>query len=190
MQNLESSFRRILIIDDNQSIHDDYRKILNSENCPRESSAAMSAFFDQPPNDESVAATVPMNIQVDSAMQGQQGLEMVERAIAEGCPYSLAFVDIRMPPGWDGLKTIGEIWKVAPDLQVVICSAYSDNSFQEICEKLGKSDSLLILKKPFEAVEVYQIAIAMTEKWILSRKARLRQVDLEKLVHELSLIHI
>ena len=184
MQNLESSFRRILIIDDNQSIHDDYRKILNSENCPRESSAAMSAFFDQPPNDESVAATVPMNIQVDSAMQGQQGLEMVERAIAEGCPYSLAFVDIRMPPGWDGLKTIGEIWKVAPDLQVVICSAYSDNSFQEICEKLGKSDSLLILKKPFEAVEVYQIAIAMTEKWILSRKARLRQVDLEKLVHE------
>ena len=184
MQNLESSFRRILIIDDNQSIHDDYRKILNSENCPRESSAAMSAFFDQPPNDESVAATVPMNIQVDSAMQGQQGLEMVERAIAEGCPYSLAFVDIRMPPGWDGLKTIGEIWKVAPDLQVVICSAYSDNSFQEICEKLGKSDSLLILKKPFEAVEVYQIAVAMTEKWILSRKARLRQVDLEKLVHE------
>ena len=183
MQNIDSPNRRILIIDDNQSIHDDYRKILNSESYQRPSTVAMSAFFDEPAA-EPDSMPIPVKIELESALQGQQGLKMVEQAIADGHPYSLAFVDIRMPPGWDGLKTIGEIWKVAPDLQIVICSAYSDNSFQDVCKKLGRSDSLLILKKPFESVEVYQIAIAMTEKWILSRKARLRQEDLEKLVHE------
>ena len=133
----------------------------------------MAAFFDEPAEIEKKPNS--LKIEVDSAMQGQRGLAMVKQAMDAGRPYSLAFVDIRMPPGWDGLKTIEEIWKVAPDLQVVICSAYSDSSFQEICDKLGRSDSLLILKKPFDAVEVYQIAVAMTEKWILSHKARLRQ---------------
>jgi len=187
MQSLEPSKRRILIIDDNQSIHDDYRKILDSaNNTSHEEETAMAAFFGDDVQGDSVDMP-DLKIEVDSAMQGQEGLAMVEKAMAEGHPYSLAFVDIRMPPGWDGLKTIGEIWQVAPDLQVVICSAYSDNSFQEICAKLGRCDSLLILKKPFEAVEVYQIAVAMTEKWILSRRARLRQEDLEKLVLERTL---
>lgn len=186
MHSLESNNRRILIIDDNQSIHNDYRKILDTEKRPHRQNDAMAAFFGES-EIESEPTSNLMSIEVDSALQGQRGLQMVEQAIAEGHPYSLAFVDIRMPPGWDGLKTVAEIWKVAPDLQIVICSAHSDNSFQEICAKLGRSDSLLILKKPFETVEVYQIAVAMTEKWILSRKARLRQQDLEKLVQERTL---
>ncbi len=186
MHSLESNNRRILIIDDNQSIHNDYRKILDTEKRPHRQNDAMATFFGES-EIESEPTSNLMSIEVDSALQGQRGLQMVEQAIAEGHPYSLAFVDIRMPPGWDGLKTVAEIWKVAPDLQIVICSAHSDNSFQEICAKLGRSDSLLILKKPFETVEVYQIAVAMTEKWILSRKARLRQQDLEKLVQERTL---
>jgi len=185
MQSLNSSSRRILIIDDNQNIHDDYRKILDSRGGERrEEPASMVAFFDEPAPQENQDAPAPFHVTVDSALQGQEGFAMVKKAIAQANPYSLAFVDIRMPPGWDGLKTVQEIWKIAPDLQIVICSAYSDNSFQKTCSKLGRSDSLLILKKPFEAVEVYQIAIAMTEKWILSRQARLRQQDLEKLVLE------
>ena len=188
VQSLENQSRRILIVDDNKSIHDDYRKILNvssQDECADDT--AMAAFFGEPTEPGSHSQPPALNIEVDSAAQGQEGLEMVQKAIDQGRPYSLAFVDIRMPPGWDGLKTVAEIWKICPDLQVVICSAYSDNRFQEICQKLGQSDSLLILKKPFEAVEVYQIAVAMTEKWILSRKARLRQKDLEKLVQERTL---
>ena len=184
MQNINSE-RRVLIIDDNPDIHDDYRKILAAQEDGRAGNQAMAAFFDEPSEIDQKPNS--LKIEVDSAMQGQRGLAMVKQAMDAGRPYSLAFVDIRMPPGWDGLKTIEEIWKVAPDLQVVICSAYSDSSFQEICDKLGRSDSLLILKKPFDAVEVYQIAVAMTEKWILSHKARLRQEDLEKLVLERTL---
>src|SRR6267142_5168727 len=85
----------------------------------------------------------------------------------------MAFVDMRMPPGWDGLETIRRIWQVYPDLEIVICTAYSDHSWQEIQQTLGTSDRLLILKKPFDKVEVQQLVLALTEKWNLRLLGRL-----------------
>jgi YesN/AraC family two-component response regulator len=89
---------------------------------------------------------------------------------------------MRMPPGWDGLKTIEHIWKVDPNVQIVICTAYSDYSWGEITERLGKSENLLILKKPFDSAEVAQLASALTEKWILARQASLKTEQLERMV--------
>ncbi len=168
-------------MDDNKNIHEDYRQVLQAKKA-KPSCNAMDEFFGEPQQRRVRKSDV--QIQVESALQGEQGLQMVKQAIEEEYPYSLAFVDIRMPPGWDGLKTVSEFWKVAPDLQIVICSAYSDKSYREICRDLGHNDSLLILKKPFDADEVFQIAVAMTEKWRLGRQARLRQEDLERLVQE------
>jgi DNA-binding NarL/FixJ family response regulator len=74
----------------------------------------------------------------------------------------LAFVDGRMPPGWDGIETIRHLWQECPDIQVVLCTAYSDYSWQDIRRVLGESDSLLILKKPFDNVEVLQLSHALT----------------------------
>ncbi|MAD80979.1 MAG: hypothetical protein CMJ50_09085, partial [Planctomycetaceae bacterium] len=105
-------------------------------------------------------------------------------AVAENRPYALAFVDMRMPPGWDGLTTIEQLWKADPDLQVVICTAYSDNTWSDIREQLGDTDQLLILKKPFDNVEVCQLALALTEKWHLAQQARLKKRDLERMVDE------
>ena len=99
---------------------------------------------------------------IDSAFQGQEGLAMARQALEEGRPYAMAFVDIRMPPGWDGVETTGKIWEHYPDLQVVICTAYSDYSLEEMLDKLGHSDRLVILKKPFDNIEVQQLANALT----------------------------
>ncbi len=171
--------RRILIIDDNPAIHEDFRKILTLDQGGQDLADAEAAFFGEPGD------TGPrLEVEVDSAHQGQEGLEKVAAAISDNRPYALAFVDMRMPPGWDGLKTIEEVWKVDPALQIVICTAYSDNSWSDICERLGRTDQLLILKKPFDNAEVCQIALALTEKWNLSRQARLKQHDLERLVDE------
>lgn len=175
--------RRILIIDDNPAIHEDYQKILADQNDSIEMDAEMSAFFGeelQPAED----AKSGQELKIASAFQGQEGVEMVAEAIAQGQPFAMAFVDMRMPPGWDGLKTIEEIWKVSPDLQVVICTAFSDHTWDEIKQRLGQKDSLLILKKPFDSIEVFQLAVALTEKWDLANKARLTQQELELLVEE------
>ena len=158
---------RVLIIDDNPTIHGDIRKIL----CPRRADTEMldlaEALFGEPE-----AAVQQDSFRMDSALQGQEGLAMVERALAENDPYSLAFVDVRMPPGWDGIETIRQIWKVYPELQVVICTAYSDRSWGEIVNTVGHSDGLLILKKPFDNVEVLQLAHALTRKWTLARELK------------------
>ena len=107
---------------------------------------------------------------------------MVCRALEEGRPYMMAFVDVRMPPGWDGVETTSKIWEHYPDLQVVICTAYSDYSLEEMLDKLGHSDRLVILKKPFDNIEVQQLANALTEKWQLLQQAKSTMDDLESAV--------
>lgn len=153
MQSLGSAVaRRILIIDDSPSIHHDYRKILVADpNANEILDDAEAAFYGDEVATTSVCGPA---IELDSAFQGEEGLAKVVAAQTENRPYSLAFVDMRMPPGWSGLRTIEEIWKVNPDLQIVICSAYSDNSWSDIYQRLGQTDRLLVLKKPFDNVEV------------------------------------
>jgi len=171
---------RILIIDDNPAIHEDFRKILlGGLHGDQATDDLLSAVLGRSEKRESRTA-----FDLDSAVQGQDGLAKVEAALAEGRPYALAFVDIRMPPGWDGVETITQIWAKDPALQVVICTAYSDYSWQEIVEKLGNSDRLVILKKPFDNIEVLQLAHAMTKKWIVTRQAAAKFEDLDRLVRE------
>jgi CheY-like chemotaxis protein len=170
--------RRVLIIDDNAAIHDDFRKILS----PRTAAAldaTEAAVFGPAPD-----AVQQTRFEVDSAYQGPEGLLMVKKHLEERLPYAMAFVDVRMPPGWDGIETSGRIWEVDPDLQIVICTAYMDYSWEEMVAKLGYTDRLLISRKPFEAVEVLQLASALTEKWRLHQEAKGQVERLETLVRE------
>jgi len=171
--------RRILVIDDNRAIHDDFRKILSPPGAPDEElHEAEASIFGASPAIERV------RYQVDAACQGEEGKKLVEQAMAEGRPYAMAFVDVRMPPGWDGIETVRRIWEVCPDLQVVICTAYADCSWAEIQQKTNPLDRLLLLRKPFDPVEVLQLAHALTEKWRLLQESRTRLIAVERMVTE------
>ena len=174
--------RRILVVDDNPLIHKDFRKILLSDPSQSKVDELEEAFFG-----EQAQRPPRPTFEIESAMQGMDGYSKVLEAIDKNEPYSVAFVDMQMPPGWNGLKTIREIWGVDPNIQVVICTAYSDESWNEICEQLGHTDQLLILKKPFDNVEVLQLATSLTEKWSLTRQAQVKQADLERMVEERTL---
>ena len=171
--------RRILIVDDNESIHDDFRKILCR---PAQSNKmldkAAAALFGRPlPEPQSFC-----EFELAHAQQAQEGINLVDEAVAQGRPFALAFVDVRMPPGCDGVETVRRLWAIDPHLQVVICTAHSDYSLEQILERLERTDRLLILKKPFDNVEVSQLAIALTRKWDLARQARLQRDRLEQTV--------
>ena len=172
------SGNRILIIDDNASIHEDFRRILGQE---QDRNAGLDLVKAQMLG-EDTAASPHSGFVIDSAFQGQEGLAMVKQAAAEGNPYALAFVDVRMPPGWDGVETIGNLWKCCPEIQIVVCTAYSDYSWEEMIHKLGHSPNLVVLQKPFDNIEVLQLAHALTEKWRLNRKVQSQLDDLETLV--------
>jgi two-component system, NtrC family, sensor kinase len=174
--------RRVLVVDDNADVHLDFRKVLCPERAgARQLDALEQALFGEQPAASPADSAV---FQIDSAYQGQEALERLRGALRDGAPYALAFVDMRMPPGWDGVETISRLWAEDPDLQVVICSAYSDYSWREIVERLGQSENLLILKKPFDSIEVIQVACAFTVKWTLHRQARRQTRDLESLVEQ------
>ncbi|MFB3778417.1 MAG: ATP-binding protein [Bryobacteraceae bacterium] len=170
--------RRILIVDDNRAIHEDLRKILVGEvRLGSELQEDERLLFD-------VAPVSISEFELDSAYQGHEALAMLERSIAAGQPYALAFVDVRMPPGWDGVETISRLWGVDPDLQVVICTAHSDYSWSDILRRLGSSDNLVVLKKPFDNIEAVQLAHSLTRKWLMTRQARMRMDELNRMVEQ------
>src|ERR1700730_1649900 len=145
--------RRVLVIDDNPAIHEDMRKILgpglvNSAQVT-ESEAAVVGH---------AAKTALPVFQVDSATQGHEGVTMVRHARDRDQPYAVAFVDARMPPGWDGLETITRLWEQDPDVFIVLCTAYSDYSWHEIRTRLARPQPLRILKRTLENIEVLQLA--------------------------------
>jgi len=169
-----ASHYRVLVIDDTAAIHDDFRKILHPEmTAPPRLRAALSAVLGPREN-----AASRKTFEVDCALQGQDGLAMLRKALAEQRPYTLAFVDMRIPPGWDGIETIRQLWAEDPTLQAVICTAYSDYSWNQTVQALGDTDNLVILKKPFDNIEVQQLAHGLTKKWLLSFQARLQIAEL------------
>ena len=169
---------RILVVDDNASIHDDFRKILAPPSARSQTlSAAEAALFGDAPK-----TTTHKLFEIDSAYQGEEALEMVRGAVAAGRPYALAFVDVRMPPGWDGVETITRLWEAAPDLQIVICTAYSDYSWHDIASRAIAPHSMVVLKKPFDNIEVLQLAHALCHKWLMTAEANAHTARLEEMV--------
>jgi len=172
--------RRILFVDDLESIHEDFRKIF-----------AKSAPPSTLDNDEAILfgtqePTRPASVEfeMDSAFQGQQALEMLRASLQENRPYAMAFIDMRMPPGWDGVETVERLWQEDPRLQVVFCTAYTDRSWTEVLNRLDVRDRLLVLKKPFDPIEVYQFGNALTTKWRMAEQAALKMSSLEQAVEE------
>jgi len=170
--------RRILIVDDTASIHQDFRKILCADANGEPSLENLEeALFGTAPK-------VRQAFKLDSAYQGEEALELVNRALAANAPYALAFIDMRMPPGWDGLQTIEQLWNVDPNLQIALCTAYSDYSFEAIEARLKYNDQLLILKRPFDHLEIRQMASALTWKWQLAQDIAQKVLGLERTIEE------
>jgi diguanylate cyclase (GGDEF)-like protein len=170
---------RLLIIDDNVAIHQDFLKIFGTtaeKAAEQEFLAAEAALFGEALE---TASARPV-FAIDSAYQGQEGVEKARHAVAEGRPYGMAFIDMRMPPGWDGLETIERLWAIDPHIQVVICSAHADYDWMEVVQRLGHSDQLLVLRKPFESIEVLQCANSLTRKWRNERMIRAQVASLQQ----------
>lgn len=175
---------RLLVVDDNEKIHEDFSRVLTPH--VRESDAVLAelecALFGDDPSGLVSPAVSHSVYEVDFASQGERALNLVRLAHDEGRPYSVIFMDVRMPPGWDGIETIERIWAEFPHVEAVICSAYSDYRWEEIVGRLGETDRLLFLSKPFEPIEVQQMALTLSRKWLLGLESRNYIKDLESQV--------
>lgn len=184
---MSSDIKRILIVDDNKSIHEDLRNMLLSDAAEvnaEQNALKKELFGDSSPLGSAVDESVKINYEIDDAYQGEEAVKMVKEAAAEGRPYALAFMDVRMPPGMDGIMTINEIWKDHPNTEMVICTAYSDYSWDKIHSMLGSTSRLLFVRKPFDMVAIKQVALTLTTKWELDRLNREHIDTLEEKIDE------
>jgi two-component system, NtrC family, sensor kinase len=180
----DKKLHRILVIDDNPEIHQDFRKIL----CLNRSRASKLEAMEAELFEETGFLGKQLRFEVDSAFQGTEGLARVHHALQEGRPYEMAFVDVRMPPGLDGIEVTPMLWKADPTLQIIICTAYSDYSWEEMFAKVGASDRMFFLQKPFDRAEVLQLSHALVEKRRVERMQsglQVRAKTLEKMSERL-----
>ena len=172
--------RRVLVVDDNRAIHEDFRKILQ----PHKRNVALDDMAEAAWGDFASRSSVGQRFEVDSAYQGQEALACVQRAAAENQPYAVAFLDVRMPPGWDGLETAMRIWQVDPRILIVFCTAYSDYSWRDLTSTIGDTGRFLLLKKPFENLEVLQLATFLIERLAIEEELNDYKQHLEEIVLE------
>jgi signal transduction histidine kinase len=171
--------RSILVIDDNPLVCEDFRKILQTNIRAVSLAEARAALFEETPQDD-----LQEGFEVDCADQGQTGLAMVENGVQRGCPYAVAFVDMLMPPGWDGIETIDYLWRADPELEIVMCTAFTDLLWDRLTQQFGHTDKLLILRKPFDNIEVWLLASALTQKWHLAQQGKRQLASMQEMVEQ------
>lgn len=147
----------ILVVDDNPAIHRDFQKILSGSQPDATLEQLDEALFGAPP-----APVRGKQYVLSFADNGQDALQLVKRAKQRNEPFTMAFVDMRMP-GWDGIETVTQLLMVQPDLHVAICSAYMDYSWHDVLQRL-KRPGLRLLRKPWSGGEVLALVHEFCER--------------------------
>jgi PAS domain S-box-containing protein len=170
---------RILVADDEPTILDLFKDVL----CPETSTDGTQERLQDlrarlfPDTQPSVSVS-PFDVVM--CRQGDEAVERVRTALAEDSPFAVAFLDMRMPPGPDGLWTAEQIRQLDPSVQIVIVTAYSDVDPIEISRQVEPPDKLLYVQKPFYPHEIQQFAFALASKWVTERELREQTIRLER----------
>ena len=159
--------RRILIVDQNPSIHQDFQSMLSP------------AHLRTLPDSQEME---PVEFDLVHASNERDALKAISEAVIQSRPFAVAFVDTRITAEWRGIEIIDHIWSADPRIQMVACTTYAEFEWESIAQRLGCSDNLLILKKPLIQGEVRQLALALTNKWSLARASELHVDQLEQMV--------
>jgi CheY-like chemotaxis protein len=177
--------RRILIVDDQSDLREQLAQLLLNSGRPNKTAMLVrgmrARLMGVGESAEADTDTLPL-YDIDTAGQGEEAYDMAKAALANKAPYAVMFVDMRMPPGWDGLKTARMIREIDPNLEIVIMTAYADHSQEDLSREIGNPEKLLYIKKPFQSEEICQLALSLCAKWNLQMLHQKRRSILERLV--------
>ena len=177
---------RILIVDDQEDLREQLGKLLIGYGQPNKTSSLVQSMRARLMGiDHELHNPVPKiapRYDIDTAGQGQDAFEMVQAAIENNAPYAVMFTDMRMPPGWDGLETAKKVREIDKNIEIVIMTAYADHDQNTIAQEVGMPEKLLYIKKPFQAEEIFQLAMSLTAKWSAEYLERIRRGWLEKML--------
>ena len=166
---------RVLIVDDQDEIHIDFEEMLGKGNRKTASDDLAEAFLSETP--DSSTPYLP-SIELTHASSGDEAYQLVKTSQEANHPFAVAYVDIRMPPGMDGIETIRRIREFEKNLEIVIMTAYTDKSVQEIVTSMGSLHKLLYIRKPVMTAEIQLITFSLVEKWNVEQETVKHQREL------------
>ena len=154
--------RKILLVDDEARILDELYKVLTPQN---HSNEELSELEDHLFGTSETHKKDIISYDVCRCHQGDEAICEVQKALEEELPFAVAFIDVQMPPGPDGVSTAEQIRNIDPNIQIVIITGHSDFEVSEIAKRVPPEDKLLFLQKPIHSQEITQFALALTAKW-------------------------
>ena len=166
---------RVLIVDDQHEIYTDFQEMLKAKRNKVLSDDFADTFFSEEAKEE--ASHLP-TFELAYAPSGDEAYEMVKTAKETGQPFAVAYIDIRMPPGMDGIETIRRIREFERDLEIIIMTAYTDKPLPEIVTNMELLHKLLYIRKPFTREEIQQITHSLVEKWNIEQESLKQQQQL------------
>lgn len=177
---------KILVVDDEETVLEAYDTVLSPHKTKSEEvliDNAKALFGDSP--------TFPGRLQkrfsadLLPAQQGKDAVQIVKESVDSGNPISMAFIDMRMPPGIDGLETARQILEQDDKIEIVFVTAYSDYSLEDIGKTIGKS-RYYFLKKPFDPEEIIQLAETLTFRWDTEKERELLEGEKQQFIKNMS----
>ena len=172
MESKEHWNYRVLIVDDEDGIHRDFKDMLN----PNRRQALTDELAETLLGEVSENKTFFLpNFELLHAASGEEAYDIIHAGRASNCPIAVAYIDVRMPPGIDGVEAIRRIRQIEKDIELVIMTAYTDKPLPEIVRDMELLNKLLYIRKPFAPEEVQQITLSLVEKWNVEHELAKKQ---------------
>jgi DNA-binding response OmpR family regulator len=148
--------RRILIIDDDEQILNMYRDALQQ---PEDSNSKLQQFAEL----ETTGKEIVGSFDVDTALQGEQGVDCIQRGLDMGKPYAIAIVDVNLPPGINGLETVKRVRQIDKNIFIIMVTAYQNPNLDDLMAAIN--DYIVLARKPFNSEEIIRLAQKACQSW-------------------------
>jgi diguanylate cyclase (GGDEF)-like protein len=161
---------RVLVADDEAEVRDAYRQILLEADMSSETAVfhnLRERLFSKSMADPT--GKNPASADTTFAPVFCEGAEAAVAAVRDALgvddPFAVVFLDMRMPPGPDGVWAAARIRELDPAVEIVMCTAYSDVDPRDIGGMVPPEEKLSYLQKPFHPHEIRQMTISLASKW-------------------------
>lgn len=180
---ITTTTNRVLVVDDDPLLISEYLRCLGEGFEPDEATTTLTdlekVLFGEETDERGAA-----KFDVHSRNQGEAAVEAVKAAIEAGAPYAIVFLDIRMPPGMDGIEAAQKIRLLDPNVNIVIVTGSVSPAPENLGKQIPPADKVFFFQKPFHAMECRQLAAALCGKWHADMALRSANEDLEQRVEE------
>jgi CheY-like chemotaxis protein len=157
----DQDFIKVLVADDDEHILDCYREAFGDDDQTSQTQAlkALAIELFDTTND----LEEQPKFQIVACNQGDDAIKVAETARKDGEPFDVVILDVRMPPGIDGVEAGSQIRKLDPDVEIIFVTGYSDVPFEELQRRVPPPMHLHYFNKPLSFTQLAEDVVSMVK---------------------------